>query len=298
MHREYAVDPQALDSYERITRLIDCFFGQPQRLISDCPKRWANEVRHAVNRLKDYGVGPVERKKLKLKVEKLSKANLCANRSLADWDRQSAWLSYALKAHEDQPFDGLLGANPDTEVQGKVYSLDDLAIDAPPCWDESKQSHLPRTAASIAEFAGPLIRVSRRLILVDPYFWFTAPNWYSYEPLLRALLGLHASANYGAGLKRLEIHTSDRFAGLDTLAVPTLTPTVPMGLSVACKIWPKDKMHDRFIMTDVGGISLGRGLGVFEMDEGGDVLAAILEHDAYAHEMKRINGQCLDSIEL
>jgi len=49
-------------------------------------------------------------------------------------------------------------------------------------------------------------------------------------------------------------------------------------------------MHDRFILTDIGGICLGQGLDEVKYDASAKVLALALEHKTYKKEYSKVRG--------
>ena len=295
MHREYAVDPQSLTDYASLRTLFQSFVGSPVRLISDCPRNWHREILALINGLSDEGIGPNKRKGLKRQLQKLCGTNVCKNRTTDHWGRGERWLVYAEKEHEKSRFDAILSAGDPANPEHPVYPLDELFFDAPDCWGEPLQRHVRRAASEIIAQALPTLRISRRIILVDPYFWFTQPRWNNYRPLLVELFNVIADLNFNQGIRKLEIHTSDRHANAERFLRSHVFPLMPDGAVVQCKIWPKAAMHDRFILTDVGGVFLGQGLGEFELSEDEEVLVGVLERDTFRKELAKLQGSPLES---
>lgn len=294
MHREYAVDPGSLSNYANLRALFESFVGSHARLISDCPRNWHREVLSVINQLKDEGVGPARRKGLKLQLQKLYQTNVCRNRPVDPWTRQGSWLFYAEQEHEKAPFDAILSSGLPSDPEHPVYPLEDLFFSCPGCWQEPNQAHVKRLAPEIVMQAVSMLRLSRKIILVDPYFWFTQPRWDNYRPLLVELFRQLGELNFNKGVRKLEIHTSDRHANAEGFLHSHVLPLMPEGITIQCKVWPKADMHDRFILTDVGGVFLGQGLGEFELSEDEEVLVGILERDTFRRELVKLQGKAVE----
>jgi len=296
MYREYAVDPESLSNYANLRTLFESFVGRHSRLISDCPRNWHREVLNVINQLKDEGIGPNKRKGLKIQLQKLYENNVCKNRSVDPWTRQGGWLLYAEQEHEKEPFDAILSSCQPTDPRHSVYPLEDLFFNCPGCWQEPNQAHVKRLAPDIVMQAVSMLRVSRKIILVDPYFWFTQPRWNNYRPLLVEIFRKIGELNFHKGIRKLEIHTSDNHANAEGFLRSHVLPLMPEGITVQCKVWPKAEMHDRFILTDVGGVFLGRGLGEFELNAEEEVLVGVLERDTFRKERAKLEGKAVEDV--
>lgn len=290
MHREYAIDPFSLNSQVSLRALFDYFENNPERLISDLPSKWTRDVYVAINRLEDDGILPVHRKSFKNKLEKLRR-NICKNRVVATWNREESWLRYVEKVHAENPFDAILSSNSPENPHSPVYCLDNLHLDSPNFWLEDNQRHVKRTAPEIIGLSLSLLRVSKIVMLVDPYFSFSGAHWHNYRPLLEELFNMNDRINFGQGMRRLEIHNSVKNTNSGGDLGSRVGPLKPRGLTVQRKTWAGEEMHDRFILTDVGGISFGRGLSEFIHSPDEDVLVALLEPGVYKKELAKLQGQ-------
>lgn len=182
MHREYAVDPESLRDYASLRTLFESFISSPSRLIADCPKNWHREVLHIINQLRDEGVGPNRRKGLKNHLQKLYRTNVCKNRSVDPWSRQARWLIYAEQEHEKAAFDAILSSGTPADPDHPVYPLDELFFNSPGCWHEPNQAHVKRLAPEIVAQALSMLRVSKRIILVDLTFGSRSQDGATTDP--------------------------------------------------------------------------------------------------------------------
>ncbi len=297
MHREYAIDPTSLTSIVSLRALFDYFEDNPSRLIADLPAKWQREVSVVINGLKDDGVRVVHRKTLKNKLQKLQR-NVCKNRAIATWSREENWLSRIEKEHARNPFDGILSSHSPENHESPVYALDNLLFDAPTFWSEPNQAHVKRTAAEIIGLSRSLLRVSKIVMLVDPYFSFSGAHWHDYRPLLEELFKINDQINFGLGMSRLEIHNSVKNTNSGGDLRSKVGPFKPQGLTVQRKTWAGEDMHDRFILTDVGGITFGRGLSEFIHSPDEDVLVSLLEPGTYKTEFAKLQGQPIERSEV
>ena len=67
-------------------------------------------------------------------------------------------------------------------------------------------------------------------------------------------------------------------------------PWLPEGMIICCSQWPEKLMHDRFILTDVGGVFFGHGLDEHADGRLEDVLVSVLDHQSYRKERIKLNG--------
>lgn len=291
MFYEYAIDPAILSDFERCRTFFESFKNRPSRLIADLPKKWIQEAFNAINQIPHEQCPPVRKKTLKENLKKILNINLCKNRLVEDWKRETNnWLEYAVNENSSYPFSAILGAT-GTSIPAPVYVFDNLFFDSPDCWEKPEQQHIHREAKIIVETILPLLKVSKHLLLVDPYFSFVLPSWNNYRPLLIELFSKVSEFNYGRGISKIDIHTSDRHGGVQQDLDSKVKPLLPPGLSIVCSQWPAHQMHDRFILTDVGGVFFGHGLGE-PTDEGiKQVLVGALDYITYKNEMAKVTGR-------
>jgi hypothetical protein len=288
MFYEYAIDPEILSDLTNIRTFFESFRNRPSRLISDLPKKWIQDAFCAINKMPHEDCPPVMRKTLKENLRKLSMNNLCNNRAVEEWDRNQGWVDYALTEHQKHPFSAILSS--DNEAKETVYSFSNLFYSVPAYWDSPTQLHVKRNADEMITAIMPLLRVSKIVLLVDPHFSFTLPSWDRYRAILQKLIELSGEFNYGKGISSIDIHTSDRKGGLQSQLNQKVRPFLPVGITIRCFQWPENQMHDRFILTDVGGVSFGHGLDEHTDNNLDEVLVSVLEYQAFKKEKSKLNG--------
>lgn len=288
MFYEYAIDPEILSDLSNVRTFFESFRNRPARLIADLPKKWIQEAFFAINQIPQEECGPVMRKTLKENLKKLSENNLCNNRTSGDRKREQVWLDYALEEHQKYPFSAILSS--DIDAEETVYSISNLFYNIPAYWNSPTQLHVKRNADEMITAIMPLLRVSKIVLLVDPHFSFTLPSWDRYRAILQKLIELSGEFNYGKGISSIDIHTSDRKGGLQAQLNQKIKPFLPTGITIRCFQWPESQMHDRFILTDVGGVSFGHGLDEHTDNNLDEVLVSVLEYQAFKKEKSKLNG--------
>ncbi|MBT6584238.1 MAG: hypothetical protein HON77_08030 [Gammaproteobacteria bacterium] len=209
------------------------------------------------------------------------------NRTVGPRNAAQGWEAYAVQENSPNAFSGIFVAEPGARY-GNVYPFDSLLVDCPECWMSGNQLHVVREAPVMVETAMPLLRISKTIKLVDPYFtFFDFETWDRYRPLLLELFNRSSEYNFGRGNDRLEIHTSDKWGSM----APQLRKFVDSELAAGCSIkvyhWPHSEIHDRFILTDLGGLSFGHGLDEHTFNNAREVLVTVLDRAAYKRELRK-----------
>ena len=100
-------------------------------------------------------------------------------------------------------------------------------------------------------------------MFIDPHFG--PENGRHVRPFEAFQLAL-LQGRSGAGPARVEVHTGDKaaLAFFQQTCQAVLAALVPRGLSVRFVRWKQQELHNRFVLTDVGGVSFGQGLDEYE----------------------------------
>jgi hypothetical protein len=174
------------------------------------------------------------------------------------------WCDEALASHGRQPLTGILATDATAAPHTGTPIVSSVSKLTSAAWWTARSPSL-RLGRTLAEYEAALelvLRHANSLMLVDPYIDPTDPHQYS--DLLRILAKLqhrsakplvevHRAAWYGAGNdKRPRVHE----------VVAALTPglsatATQVGTSFEVFLW--DDIHDRFLISDLIGISLPYG---------------------------------------
>ncbi|MCG8317804.1 MAG: hypothetical protein MI976_31725, partial [Pseudomonadales bacterium] len=265
------------------------FNNRTARLISDVPKDWQRSAFQAINNLPHETCKPVHRKTLKESLKRLLRSNLVKNRGASSNGLGVPWIEFVAEENSKYPFAAILGLDAQT-TPVQVFGFEELLFDSPKSWNKDDQDHVVRNAEAIVEAMSPLLIVSKSVQLVDPHFSFIRPTWERYEPVLRGLVKKLDQFNFGRGIKTVSIHTSDKLGSMSQQLENAAREWLPEGISVKVYHWPESKMHDRFVLTDVGGLYYGHGLDEASPGKAGEVLVSVLDHATYRQELGKVTG--------
>ena len=292
MIHEFAVDPELLEYWcqERPFRFWRSQFGVgQQRMATAHPSRakWKKLARSVVQRL--AAAPEVQGTKAAANLEWLfrSMTEVAIDRQQGQYDGNLRWLENALLANSHQPFQGIL-THRDDRAEPCLIDARDFPPDGA-AWDVEAAGPVARSADAIVARLDPMLRASRHLILVDPHVDFTAPR---YTNTLAALLRrffdgrdvttLEACIVVGDGRSRAE---TERLSRARTRGQAWHDAALPGGASVQVEMVAQraqgEKVHDRFVLTELGGVQFSVGLD--EGDPGETDTAQLLNRPTYDH---------------
>jgi hypothetical protein len=276
MIHEYALEPQLISNWQEF-RYFTEKFGVPQgRLISRYPKSWKRLVYESLE-----NCGEIERKKIEEKLNTLDDRIL--RRPSSGWDPQLQWLANAEIEHGRKPFHAVLARD---NPNGQVFVLRGEDVeDINPLWGVQRTEVVPREAAPMAHAIAPLLQVSNAILFVDPHF---NPNREEYRKTLREFFTATFERREYAPPGRIEVHLrggDDKpdaayFAEICRRWLPNL---IPAGVQLRLVRWQQraggEELHNRYVLTNLGGIRFGAGLD--EGDGGETDELEILDGTAY-----------------
>jgi len=256
MHKEYALQPDLLSDWQVFRYLYDKFGYDRGRVISRYPSNWTRMVYDSLGNCM-----PIEKARIIEGLNKLKSA-LCPREH--EWDRNKNWLDNAIAEHAKQPFYAILAKENPNTAAGVILESD--LYEEEPRWQAETQRHIERTPEEIANCAAFLLRNSKEILFIDPYFH---PSVERFKRPLKALLQQIASRRPSLGIERIEIHTGyDEDSSVrgvskdifDSRCLEHLRPIIPRGLTVRLIRWHQIDLHNRFILTENGGLIFATGL--------------------------------------
>ena len=264
---EYALEPELVATW---TNRSDCryfkeSFGLGQgRIVSRYPKRWKRLVWNSFNSTDDFA-----QKRLEELLARLSEQMV--QRSDARWDGEStSWRNNAEREHERLPFHAIL-ARTNPKNHAHVLTENDIDEDSATRWAVERGYSVARSATEMADTVAPLLRCSSDVIFVDPHFGPERPR---YRRPFEAFLERMVSQRPDETPKRVEIHTAAERTGTEEFfrgeCERRLCQWIPDGIPVLVRRLRQkqdgEQLHNRYILTDLGGVTFGTGLD--EGDEG------------------------------
>jgi len=288
MIHEYAIEPGLVATSGKVENSKNFAkkfgLGQPN-IMSEYPKlkNWRRQVLMAAT-----GKGDMEIERITALIQILSETMIVRN--MAIYDGTVSWLENAEKEDERLPFNAILASsNPRENL--RVLSEKTLGTSHNPIWNEKTQIMMPRKASEMANALSPMLRNCNTAIFVDPYFLLSKFNTHKWKKTFGAFfkeLSKNSSISSQSQF-RVEVHASAEVH----MALPSdlfkkqcvrcMNDKIPNGLSVCFKRWKQKpggkKLHDRYILTDLGGVDFSIGLD--EGSEGEDQKVTLMERDIY-----------------
>jgi hypothetical protein len=273
MIHEYALEPDLVATW--VDRRDGRYFierfglGQP-RIVSRYPRRWKKLVWEAFASDND-----VERTRMTELLKRLSETMV--NRRDVLWDSSATWLDNVQNEHSRVPFHAIL-ARSNPRAHSQVLIADDLD-DTTPLWALPRGRTTPRTATE--------------MVFVDRHFGPENPRHRRpLEQFLRAVV----DARPGEAPRRIEVQTSADGATpafFSDQCRQRLPQCIPIGLHVELvRLSPRasgECLHNRYILTDLGGVMFGVGLDAGEPGETDDI--QLLDRAQYEDRWRQYAGE-------
>jgi hypothetical protein len=258
MLRRYALDPSVPATSAQTCQQIAALFGFEQgRLISRFPSDWWQQFLKAVDG--HNGIGDVQRKKIKLSMERCLKTSAIAD--AATYDRGSDWIRNAEREHGRRPFAAVLSGQK-REMANWIVVPDELDIDLD-CLKFRTQSLVPRTPAALAEAVAPLLVCSKEVRFVDPYF---DPYATRFQNTLKAFLRVLSDARHQPTCLEYHVLESNKIdqKGFIRGCEANISRLMFPGQVIKFFRWREransQDIHARYILTEKSGFNIERGL--------------------------------------
>lgn len=275
MYQEYAIDPTTIcRSFDRFKLIWNSLGYTEGRLLSSFPSAWAKRV---VSSSAYKGLPDGLRKKAiedhLIREKRLKQKSIASGREYQP--DLGSWLQAAEAAHTLQPFHGVIAeTNP---RDAAVSTFDELGDDEACCWNLPRPWQVKREHTAMAVAASPLLRCSKQVLFIEPYFNFGR----RFTRPLRSFLS--EIATYASVVERVEVHLKHNLdLGTSEFFVETFKQEAAEKLHFYCPsggesilkkleffIWesPDDnRMHPRYILTELAGLGFENGLD--ESDDG------------------------------
>ena len=130
-------------------------------------------------------------------------------------------------------------------------------------WKSDREQIVSRNADAVADAVAPLLRMSREIFFIDPHF---GPERARYRHAVQKFLERALNSERRTPVTRIEIHTNatSDINFFSSECRRRLCPIIPNGVRIRLVRWTErpngEKLHNRFILTDIGGISFRTGL--------------------------------------
>ncbi|MBN9698681.1 MAG: hypothetical protein J0L85_23085 [Zoogloea sp.] len=248
MIKEFAVEPKAIvGSYRDFSYVIEKFGVCEGRVISRFPKTWKRLVYEAAQARHR---GTVEGRRIEERLNRLPDEVLIAMSRPAG---NGEWIEVAIAEHQRQPFDYLLT----NARQGFAEAVPVENLDGEhPCLQITREISIPREPEAMASACAFLLKTAKVIKLIDPHLDFSKSRF--REPFKAFMKHVRAGT-------QIEIYRGIDDGGpspefLRQNAERFLQTALPAGVHARILLLPAETMHNRFLLTDLGGIKFGVGL--------------------------------------
>ncbi len=269
MFKVYAFEPEAICN-PVLGASLEQFGFEHGRLIARVPKPWGKEIRQW------YRNECPNDKLLEVRLSRLHKRN-AIQRVPLDAPKSAKWLDRVIQYTPDD-IHGIIVRSKDESVDPRIISDDDIHDDNP-VWHVANGGRIPRTEPEMAAAAKVLVRFSSEIKFVDAYFSGKKRHRQFIEACLQARLSQPAKPVVGFEIHFLLKcnHKIDRKSPerkedarriFDEVRSECLKWQLKKLLDSNEKLdlyqWQEleygERFHERFLLTDLGGIEFGGGL--------------------------------------
>jgi hypothetical protein len=283
---EFAIEPELVATWGAISNYRYFYekfgIGQP-RMMAEYPKlqNWRRKVLQAASGKDDMELTRV------IEIVKMLSEKMIS-RKTDGYDGEIEWLENAEREDSILPFHAILAlSNP--RKHPSVLNAQMLGVSNHSQWHINKQlPDVPREASEMAKAVRPLLHNCHTAVFIDPYFML-GDNWQKWQRPFREFIQELPMERYDSTQLRVEFHSSADVKNAPSAeffkqrCMEKLAEHIPNGLSICFKRWKQKpegkKLHDRFLITDIGGVDFSTGL-----DEGlyGETQKiSLLEQNAY-----------------
>lgn len=283
---EYALDPNLVVNWaiNGTGRVVGQFGMDQRRLLSEFPKDWTGQAYGEFYKHFEYDDTSLEfqnaQPEFETYVQLLTDHTVRRNRTIDD---SKSWLDEAVREHSSRPFHAIMASHTGEGSCTSVITpnvIDDIRDGR---WYLPTIASARKTAAEIAQAVAPLLKVANKIALIDPYFDPSEPRFLTtFEEMMKIAFGASRCIEtwpsvtimtnvYQVHRQRDGEFTASQKANvagdLTHKANQHLPGLLPKGACVDfyCLENPPsgDAFHNRFVLTDVGGVIAPYGLDDF-----------------------------------
>ncbi len=274
---EYALDPEMFFDWARSRRDYGHYmkmFGQgTPRIVSSFPKNKQAKWRSYVWSKAPLDLGEIEKQRVDELLREISSTRV--QRDGYEFSDDS-WLQSALIEHARRPFEGVFVRDKTAGATADCFSAEDThGLDCA-IWHKKSMLTPVRTADSLADAIGNLLRLSTKVVVVDPYAYRgNAVNSY------KAFIARMVSGRIGSARPELVImFDADKSKARFLYGqLEGFCPDIDLRVIGIRERPSGEKLHNRYVLTELGGVSFGVGTDAGDEHQTDDL--ALLDADSY-----------------
>lgn len=252
----YAVDPELSSDAKALRYVLSHMGVEHARLMVHYPKKWFKAALESAQKSGILNYKRVEELLKKAKGRKIVRVSLTQ-----EYDPDIGWLNNVLG------LEGCLAPIAVIVADGTPHSahskvLQESELDSNESWNVESSVSLERNSIGFGEASRILLMCGRNVKIVDPFFRPDEKEWRDVleaiiEPLCTRTRDIVVEVHSLNAAKTLEQSLFRR------LCEDRLPRHIPVGKKVKFVRWSQradeETFHDRHILTDIGGLSIGHG---------------------------------------
>ncbi len=257
MIREYAVDPDAYTrNIDALQRFFSDFRADKGRVVTAIPNSRRDWVRAQQVSIITMQLPPIQRRKCFDKISELAGTSLIPGIQIPA--NLNVWIEQARHVKGVLGTDAIITCS--TEEPNGEFDYAELMFNEPQNWNIDQTISVPRNAQSLADAISVSLAIADICIFVDPYFYPAQPR---FRNVFRELIARLVSGRQQC--RKAYLHTAIHQRGrtreqLEESLTRDMQPLLPVGFTLETWIWPRNKLHDRFVLSKQVGYAFGHGL--------------------------------------
>jgi hypothetical protein len=198
------------------------------------------------------------------------------------------WIDGAVAEHTRVPFEGIFAKEKPANPVAACFTADDTHGGSYDVWDKKHMLTPARTANALADAVANLLRLSQQIVIVDPY-GYKGSAIKSFDAFIQRMM----INRVGAAKPQLTILFDGSKARESFVYEKLVQHTQGFDLHVmGIKEKPDgEKLHNRYILTELGGVSFGIGTDEGEAHHTDDLV--LLDCETY---LKRWDQYVVNSV--
>lgn len=271
MIHAFALEPKVVATWGRRDefRFVHDKFGLgTPRVLLELPAftEWKNAVYTAASELE---LSEKDWKRLE-EVFRIFSEHRC-RRGDSAYREVASWLENAEFEYDRRVFRAIVAAENPRRHRAVILG-DDLGLPKARLWACDVGATPPRTPEELAASIAAMLINCRELHLVDPHF---APETPRYRKVLESLMDVLAAAGVFPSVIKVHCEANAELSFFEQEA-KQMAPRLPRGCTVEFVRWKekenREKLHNRYVLTELGGVSFGVGLDAGRHGQTDDVL--------------------------
>jgi len=262
MIHAYAIEPDCVVAWcdRRSFRLVSGRFGVgTPRLLLELPKfsTWKKAVFEAASKVT---LSDLDKTRLTELFKLLGSQRV--RRVGTSYDGTRPWMENAEAEYARHPFAAIIAmANPRSHAAVLLEAA--VGDETNPLWHRPLAATPPRTPEGIAAVVSTMVENCDELHFVDPHF---SPHKKDYNKVLEFILKNCTCSSHPIG--RICVHCKEDYSKPSReffeQEAAKIANRIPLGLEVSFKRWKEreggEKLHNRYLLTNIGGVTFGVGL--------------------------------------